>query len=393
VQDCGTCRLDPSTLLVEANWKRSFQVKVEDGWVSGYYLIKLHDAATDTASYVVFIVRDDSSDAPALVQASTNTWQAYNTWGDASVYGSFGADRKYIPKTRRAYRVSYDRPYDVSINSSNNYGAGEFLSWEYNFVRWAESMGYEMAYTTNVDVSERPETLLRHRAFVSLGHDEYWTKGERDAVEQARDSGVSVAFFGGNEAYWQARLEQSSGGTDRRVLTVYKDAARDPLAREKPEETTILFADPPLSRPQSLLSGVAYGSNATPDYQPWRPAATDSWVFDGTGIDSGEAFPGIVGYEYDHMAAGDARPQGLTVVGSSPVNGFLGSDTAISSLYEAVSGATVFCAGTIGWSWGLDDYGHAERGEFADARLRKLTQNMMDRMTAPPSQARESSPR
>ena len=34
--------------------------------------------------------------APALVQASTNTWQAYNIWGDASLYGSFGADRKYV---------------------------------------------------------------------------------------------------------------------------------------------------------------------------------------------------------------------------------------------------------------------------------------------------------
>ena len=147
----------------------------------------------------------------------------------------------------------------------------------------------------------------------------------------------------------------------------------------------MLFADPPLSRPQSLLSGVAYGSNATPDYQPWRPASTDSWVFDGTDILSGETFPGIVGYEYDHMAVADGRPPGLTAVGSSPVTGFIGSDTAISSVYEAASGATVFCAGTIGWSWGLDDYGHADRGAFADPRLRKLTQNVMDRITAPPA--------
>jgi hypothetical protein len=51
----------------------------------------------------------------------------------------------------------------------------------------------------------------------------------------------------------------------------------------------------------------------------------------------------------------------------------------------------VFCAGTIGWSWGLDDFGHADRGVFADARLRKLTQNVMDRITAPPAQRADTS--
>ncbi len=110
VQDCPSCKVDPSTLLLEANWKRSLQIKIDRDWVSGYYLAKLHDVGTGTESYVIFVVRDDASPAPVLVQASTNTWEAYNTWGDASLYGSFGADRKYVAKTRRAYRVSYDRP-------------------------------------------------------------------------------------------------------------------------------------------------------------------------------------------------------------------------------------------------------------------------------------------
>ena len=391
LRDCPTCKIDPSTLLLEANWKRSLQVKIDDDWVSGYYVIKLHELATDTSSYVIFLVRDDASDAPALVQASTNTWQAYNVWGDASLYGSFGANRKYVAKTRRAYQVSYDRPYDVAINGSKNYGAGEFFSWEYDFVRWAESTGYEMSYTTNVDVHLRPDTLLRHRMFISLGHDEYWTKSQRDAAEQARDSNVNMAFFVGNEAYWQARIDASSSGTKARVITEYKDAALDPLARSQPKEATVMFKDAPVSRPQSLLSGAAYGSNATPDYQPWRASSTDNWVFDGTAIVAGQPFPGIVGYEYDHMAVASERPPGLTVLGSSPVNGFLGSDTSISSVYVADSGATVFCAGTVAWSWGLDDYGHADRGAYADPQLRKLTQNVMDRLTAAPQREENAS--
>jgi N,N-dimethylformamidase beta subunit-like protein len=329
-------------------------------------------------------VRDDQSRAPALVQASTNTWEAYNTWGDASLYGSFGADRKYIAKKRRAYRVSYDRPFDPSINDSTNDGAGLFLSWEYNFVRWAEARGYEMSYTTNVDVGLRPETLRRHRLFISLGHDEYWSMAQRDGVEAARDAGVNVAFFSGNEAYWQARMEPATTGRPARVLTVYKDAKLDPSAQSDPKHTTVLFGDPPVRRPQAQLTGLGYGSNATPLYQPWRAAGTDSWIFNDTGIAAGEAFPGIVGYEYDRGAAPEDRPAGLTVVGSSPVEGFAGQDTALSAMYKASSGATVFAAGTIAWSWGLDDYGHESRGKFADAKLQRLTANIMDRLGAPP---------
>ena len=383
LQGCKTCTVDTGTLLVQANWKRSLQIKIPSGWVSGYYLVRLHERKTDTATYAIFVVRDDASQSAIVVQASTNTWQAYNTWGDASLYGSFGADRKYVAKTRRAYRVSYDRPYDPTLRDERNYGAGEFFAWEYDFVRWAESQGYDMSYTTNVDVALRGDRLRRHRMVISLGHDEYWTRQQRDAFEAARDAGTNIAFFSGNEAYWQARLDASPAGAPGRILTAYKDVALDPLARTNPREATVLFADPPVSRPQSQLSGLAYGSNAQPDYLAWRPANLDAWIFAGSGITGGQSFPGIVGYEYDHMAVPDARPAGLIVVGSSPVNGFLGSDTAASALYTAPSGAQVFAAGTVAWAWGLDDYGHEDRGAFADDRLRRVTKNIIDRMSAP----------
>ncbi len=383
VQDCPTCELDTSTLLLECDWKRTLQIKIPGDWVSGVHLIKLHELKSDTYTYAIFIVRDDESNAPAIAQLSTNTWQAYNVWGDASAYGSFGADRRYIEKTRRGYRLSYDRPYDPNINGQEQYGAGEFFRWEYNFIRWAEAMGYDMTYTTNVDVHLRGDLLQKHRLFISLGHDEYWSKQQRDAVEQARDVGVNVAFFSGNECYWQSRIEPSSSGTKARVLTVYKDAALDPEARSNPKEATVLFRDPPVSRPQSLLSGLAYGSNTDPDYIAWRPANVDTWIFDGSGIVAGDKFPGIVGYEYDHMAPADEQPDGLITVGSSAVNGFLGQDTSSSVMYTAASGATVFAAGTIAWAWGLDDFGHEKVGAFADDRLRRVTRNIMDRLTQP----------
>jgi hypothetical protein len=39
------------------------------------------------------------------------------------------------------------------------------------------------------------------KAFFSVGHDEYWSPGQRAGVEAARAEGVSLAFFSGNEMY------------------------------------------------------------------------------------------------------------------------------------------------------------------------------------------------
>lgn len=79
LQRCASCTIDPSTLIVEAHWRRSIRIKTHDDWLSGYYLIKLRELTTGTETYAPFILRDDTSHAPILVQAPTNTWQAYNT--------------------------------------------------------------------------------------------------------------------------------------------------------------------------------------------------------------------------------------------------------------------------------------------------------------------------
>ncbi|HXK34636.1 MAG TPA: N,N-dimethylformamidase beta subunit family domain-containing protein [Dehalococcoidia bacterium] len=383
LRDCATCTVDPATLLVEANWRVSYRLKVPDDWVSGVYLIKLRDQATNTSSYAIFVLRDDASDAPALVQMATHTWQAHNNWGDANLFGSFGADRRYAGPQRRAYRVSYDRPYDMLMGG--NYGAGRFFDYEYNFVRWAESQGYAMSYTTSVDVHLRPETLLSRRLFVTVGVDEFWTKQQRDGLEAARAAGVNLAFFGAKAGHWQARMEPSTRGRDDgRVLVSYQEASLDPVSRVSPGETTSEFARPPVNRPPSTLTGVAYGGVVSGGRTTWRAAATETWIYDRTAILPGEGFAGILGPEYDHMAVPEQRPPALTAVGLTAVDGDgIGADTAVSAVHESESGAVVFAAGTASWSWALDDYGHADEGAFADDRLRRVTANVIERLTLP----------
>ena len=61
--------------------------------------------------------------------------------------------------------------------------------------------------------------------YLSVGHDEYWSGGQRANVEAARDAGVHLAFFSGNEVFWKTRWENSIDGTSTpyRTLVSYKE--------------------------------------------------------------------------------------------------------------------------------------------------------------------------
>ena len=170
-----------------------------------------------------------------------------------------------------------------------------------------------------------------------------------------------------------------------RVLTVYKDAALDPVAKTDPHAGDGAVRERAREPAAELLYGLAYGSNTTPDYLPWRSRRTPRrGSFEGTGIREGESFSGHRRLRVrPHGRAADERPPDLQVVGKSPVNGFIGDDTSISTLYTAASGAQVFAAGTIAWAWGLDDFGHEDRGAFASDKLQRLTQNIIERLSEP----------
>ena len=76
--------------------------------------------------------------------------------------------------------------------------------------------------------------------FLSVGHDEYWSGQQRANVEAARDAGVHLAFFSGNEVFWKTRWENSIDGSRNadRTLVSYKEtkanAVIDPQRRPGP---------------------------------------------------------------------------------------------------------------------------------------------------------------
>jgi hypothetical protein len=85
-------------------------------------------------------------------------------------------------------------------------------------------------------------------------------------------------------------------------------------------------------------------------------------VFAGTGLKKNDSLPGLVGYEYDKVYPNFPIPQRLEILAASPVvDANKIHDVANATLYTAASGARVFNAGTIEWSWGLDNNSSIEK--------------------------------
>jgi len=323
------------------------------------------------ASLVYFVVRDEESRAEVLFQTADTTWQAYNMYGGANVYYGLQAGG------RRAYKASYNRPFQTRATRAVNILFGA----EYPMIRWLESMGFHTSYQAGVDTDRQPTSaLLRHKVFLSVGHDEYWSGPQRAHVEEARDQGMHLAFFSGNEVFWRVRWEE-----EHRTMVVYKEsqevAKKDPML----SEWTGTWRDgrpinPLGGRPENALTGTIFTVNA------WRHDALEVPAEHGAlrfwrhtamaGLAEGEVRvvkPGLLGHEWDEDLDNGFRPPGLVRLSRTTVNNLwmvqdyivnCDSGTATHSLvlHRSSSGSLVFGAGTVQWSWGLDPHRDTETG-------------------------------
>ncbi|HEX8220485.1 MAG TPA: N,N-dimethylformamidase beta subunit family domain-containing protein, partial [Chloroflexia bacterium] len=385
------CTRDKDTGLVQCPWSPTFAVPTDPSWTSGVYLLRL-DSNQGYRSFVYFIVRNDSYPADILVMHPTKTEQAYNRYGCESLYFSGTANSSNNQcdgvvsngnsSRTRGYKVSFDRPYKGGA------GTGGLFTHDIEMVRWLEASGYDVNYISDVDRAGNPSILLGHKAYLVMGHDEYWTWQEFDAVENAVASGVNVLFLSANEAYWRVRMESSSLGPNR-IVTGYKDATLDPI-KTAPDGPTVTFRD--LGRSENRLLGTGYMSYYDDALynMPWQPRVDVSkWYWDCTGLRSGDSVNNIVGEEWNAILYNynSVTPPGIELLSE----GVAISDRGVpypqnTTIYTAPSGAMVFSAGSIHWSWGLMDHSYPNQvfqpyavSNDADARIQQLTANILDR--------------
>ena len=179
---------------VTCPWSPTMTISITDEWPPGCYLLKLVGNGGQE-QFVPLTVRDDSSMAAYVLQNSVTTWQAYNLYGEFSLYyGPTGKGGQNFANRARA--VSFDRPYPQTWAS----GAADFVGNEFPLLFQLERLGADMTYWTDVDLHNQPELLANHRCLFSMGHDEYWSTLIRDAATSAVAAGVNVAFLGATRA-------------------------------------------------------------------------------------------------------------------------------------------------------------------------------------------------
>ena len=392
-QSQPACNETAATGLIDCgNWAVSASWTVPADAVSGIYLAKLvrEDGTTGT-SHIAFVVRDDDGNSDLLFQTSDTTWQAYNEYGGNSLYTG--------DPDGRAYKVSYNRPFTTRGTGPEDW----IFNAEYPMVRWLERNGYNVSYTTGVDVDRAGAELLEHDAFLSVGHDEYWSGTQRANVEAARAAGVNLAFFSGNEVFWKTRWEDN-----RRTLVTYKETHADGKIDPLPLTWTGTWRDPRFSppadggKPENALTGQLFMVNDGATGAIEVPAADGKMRFwrntSVATLAAGQTATlpqGTLGYEWDEDPDNGFRPAGSirlssTTDDSAPVLVDQGSEFESGTarhnmtLYRAPSGARVFGAGTVQWAWGLDAT-HDRGSAAADVRMQQATLNLLADMRAQPA--------
>ncbi len=356
----------PRRATTANNWTTSFYVTIPPNWTPGTYLFKLTDS-TGFQTYVPFVIRDDSSTATYEMAMAFMTYQAYSTWGGASLYaGISGQDYD------QAVVDSFDRPFGGTGRSSD----GRFLYQDAHLVAEFERRGLPTAYIVDQDLGNHAAHLSQHKTLVLGPHTEYWTVGMRSTVDTGVVSGMNILNFGANQAWWQADLAvgRPSGYYQRSLHT----------SRACAPDHTGYFHD---------VANGCYGSSQKlfgMQYNCWGAGgdavAGNNWLWANTGLAPGGKIPhllgGATGTETDVINIGQPKPPGLTVLAHSPLSLCRNTAAAAAGQYSDMTyyrnsaGGQVFSAGTQNWVCFLDPF-CPPSGQTGATMVSKLMDNLL----------------
>jgi len=370
---------DPATGLVDAgNWSVTDSWSVPTTAVSGVYIANVTEGSQ--VFQIPFIVSNPSDSSAILFQTSDQTWQAYNSWGGANLYGGNGPG-----VNGSAYAVSYNRPIvtrDGGILGTSN---DMLFSAEFPAIYWLEQNGYDVSYISGEQLATAPDDslLLNHQVYMDVGHDEYWTDQQYQNVLDAQNAGVNMMFWSGNEVYWQTRFAPSIDPTadPNRTLVSYKDTHANALI-DPTGTATSTFMDARFAStgglagtPSNALTGQVFSVDSPQDdtitlnygqtqLSIWRNTPIQQNTQPGQ---TASLSPGLLGYEWDSSPDNGFMPTSLIDLSSTTLQvqtalldygNVDGAGTATHNLVEfrnPVSGALVFGAGSVYWSFGLSD--------------------------------------
>lgn len=304
-----------------------------------------------------FVVRGDT--AAITVMVPDFTWQAYNFAGGGSFYGFHRPRARSVTTTQRLLevgfasktlrekllglfwvpgpgydlwyleqdkfmRVSVQRPYYFSVETDTNFFHGPGPTVEVLRELAKERHDYEII--SNSYLHAHTESLRGKKLLILAGHDEYWTKEMRGAVDDFLRVGGHVANFSGNLAYFKTNYVDGN-------LYVNKDIGRsrteegNRLAKEARYDGVGYYSKAPNNRgaEQSFCLGFFMGgysvsdnvsplrafsefgldANAYEDSKGAKVLDPDHPVFAGTGLKEGDLWgkqSNLIAEELDGVA-------------------------------------------------------------------------------------------
>jgi hypothetical protein len=435
----------PGTSSTGCGWPAALMLETGPKWQSGFYEVVLEIDVGEKVrrDYAFFVVRP-APGARIVLALATNTWHAYNDFGGPNLYTGgtqvsmqrpMAAGYLYKPpgKGRRVTGTGAPDPQNaahvgyIQLNHLSGYaGSAGWPDWELPFLEWAEGAGFDIGVCTNADLELHPEVLDDAGLYLSVGHDEYWSKGMRDTVESFIAQGGNAAFFSGNTSLWQVRLE----GDDHDVMVGYKGLFKnDPLmGTDREAEVTTFWSDVVVARPENEMTGVSFtrggyhriGRNVTAGLGGYTVHRPGHWIFEGTGLGYGDVLGAgatVVGYECDgcvfsyrdglpYPTGEDNTPSSFEILGTCPTQHFTRETAprppkpgepseleyiasrifgtrdpeamerirhghAVLGAYTNDAGATVVTSGSTDWAHGL-----AGR----DPQIEQITRNVLSRL-------------
>jgi len=336
------------------NWSTNLSLAVPGDWPSGIYAAYCTDAAGNRF-YITFVVKPVASRrGNVLALASTNTWNAYNSWGGYSKYG---------PNTPDLLTFLRPNPAATPIDDGLVNHLTRADLWILN---WLEDAGYQVDVISDTDFHLGFSDLNSYGAVLLNSHPEYWSFEMVDAMQAYLAAGGSLLYLGGNGMF-----ERCIFNDDATALTFFngspaQDRAAAYLRNVQPE------------RPERSILGVAFrfdyswgGDPSTYVACPYQVVTADHPLFAGTGVVNGDLIGqtgrqgvnggGASGWEMDTSNAGNHGDDGFEVAasvgndrGAPPANLQLlargtNSETHAADMtyYETGNGGFVFSVGSI----------------------------------------------
>lgn len=361
--------------LIDCHWEATTSLVIPKDWCSGVYVGKLTLLDEGTDSYVIFVVKDRRP-CDLVFQCSDHTWQAYNRWPTQFSLYDNGVEQWYWG---HSVQVGFNRPYGKYcqiLDAPLSTGSGEFFLWEFPFVYWIEQQGYDVSYIANGDTHHDVSFLSRAKGFLSVGHDEYWTRQMFDHAQIAIASGVSVGFFSGNAVCGRIQFGES-GREFERVGVFGPPGGTHEFSHMKTLEH---------ERPYANELVGAHSTGPVTGGADWVCTQPEHWIYEGTGFELGSRIPGVIGWEWH----GDPAPlPGLEVIASdftqsSP--GTLNGGKYTATVYPGPKKNFVFNASTCWWADGLSQPPGYVRPQVYTApqgpnpALQKITSNILNKM-------------